>query len=69
MPEGFAHGFYVVSQEADYLYKTTDYYSPEHEKSIAWDDAHLDISWPLTAPPILSTKDAIAPTLKHAGFV
>lgn len=58
VPEGFAHGFYVVSDVADYLYKTTDYYSIEHERSVLWSDPELAIAWPLIEPPILSAKDA-----------
>jgi dTDP-4-dehydrorhamnose 3,5-epimerase len=58
VPVGFAHGFYVVSDEAEFLYKCTDYYHPESEVSILWDDEVLDISWPTNGiPPILSTKD------------
>jgi dTDP-4-dehydrorhamnose 3,5-epimerase len=57
VPEGFAHGFVVLSEFADFLYKTTDYYAPEHERSIRWNDPTLAIDWPLTAPPQLSAKD------------
>jgi dTDP-4-dehydrorhamnose 3,5-epimerase len=62
VPPGFAHGFYVVSESADFLYKCTDYYHPESEVSLAWDDAHLDIKWPLVngEAPELSAKDANA---------
>ncbi|RYY02244.1 MAG: dTDP-4-dehydrorhamnose 3,5-epimerase [Gammaproteobacteria bacterium] len=63
IPEGFANGFYVLSDSADYLYKTTNYYSPTHERTISWDDANLDIRWPLTGSPTLSPKDACAPAL------
>jgi dTDP-4-dehydrorhamnose 3,5-epimerase len=57
VPPGFAHGFLVVSEMADVLYKTTDYYAPDYERSIAWNDPELAIAWPLTADPILSAKD------------
>jgi dTDP-4-dehydrorhamnose 3,5-epimerase len=57
IPEGLAHGFLVLSETAEFLYKTTDYYAPEHEKCIAWDDPTLNIPWPLGAPPKLSAKD------------
>jgi len=57
IPEGFAHGFAVVSDSAEFLYKTTDYWAPEHERCILWNDATLDIKWPLEAEPILSDKD------------
>lgn len=56
----FTDGFYVVSDVLDLMYKTTKYYSPEHERSILWNDSTLSIDWPLIAPPILSSKDAIA---------
>ncbi|EAP95088.1 dTDP-4-dehydrorhamnose 3,5-epimerase [Vibrio splendidus] len=57
VPEGFAHGFYVTSDEAEFVYKCTDYYNPQAEISIAWDDDTLRIDWPLTSPPRLSDKD------------
>ncbi|MBT9316761.1 dTDP-4-dehydrorhamnose 3,5-epimerase [Leptothoe spongobia] len=58
VPPGFAHGFYVLSDSADVLYKTTDYYSPQHERSILWNDASLGIEWPLgNQEPVLSSKD------------
>lgn len=57
VPPGFAHGFLVLSESADFLYKTTDYYAPEHERCIAWDDPAIGIDWPLAAPPRLSDKD------------
>jgi dTDP-4-dehydrorhamnose 3,5-epimerase len=57
VPEGFGHGFVVLSEVAEFLYKTTDYYAPEHERCIRWDDPTLAIDWPLDAPPQLSAKD------------
>ena len=61
VPPGFAHGFVVLSDSADFLYKTSDYYAPEHERSIRWDDPAIGIQWPLAAhgidTPILSAKD------------
>lgn len=58
LPPGLAHGFLVLSDSADFLYKTTDYYCPEHERCIAWNDAELAIPWPLDGAPTLSAKDA-----------
>lgn len=58
VPEGFAHGFVVLSDTAEFLYKTTDYYAPEHERCILWDDHALAIDWPFTGAPTLSAKDA-----------
>ena len=58
IPPGFAHGFVVVSDYAEFLYNTTDYWAPEHERCIIWDDATLAIDWPLTETPVLSVKDA-----------
>lgn len=58
VPPGFAHGFYVLSETADVLYKTTDYYAPQHERSIVWNDSKLAIDWPLIGDrPLLSAKD------------
>jgi dTDP-4-dehydrorhamnose 3,5-epimerase len=70
VPPGFAHGFYVLSEWADLLYKTTDYYAPEWERTIRWDDPDLGIEWPLTAgePPILSAKDAQGTPLRAADL-
>lgn len=57
VPAGFAHGFYVQSESADFLYKTTDYYAPEHERSLAWNDPTVGVQWPLAGEPLLSAKD------------
>lgn len=57
IPEGFAHGFVVLSDTAEFLYKTTDYWFPEHERCILWDDSMLDIDWKMQTPPSLSAKD------------
>ena len=57
IPPGFAHGFLTLSDYAEFLYKTTDYYSPDHERCIRWDDPEIGILWPLTAAPLLSAKD------------
>lgn len=68
IPPGFAHGFYVLSGAADVLYKCTEYYAPEHERTLAWNDPDLGISWPLRggAAPILSAKDADGAALRAA---
>ncbi len=58
VPPGFAHGFLVLSDVAEFLYKTTDYWAPEHERCIQWNDPVLNIQWPTTANPIVSEKDA-----------
>ncbi|WP_227815750.1 dTDP-4-dehydrorhamnose 3,5-epimerase [Nitrogeniibacter aestuarii] len=66
VPPGFAHGFLVMSASADFLYKTTDYYAPEHERSILWNDPALGIEWPLNGEPMLSGKDKAGILLKDA---
>ena len=66
VPEGFAHGFYVLSEYAEFLYLATDFYAPEHERSIAWNDSDLNITWPLAGDPLLSEKDRNAPSFKDA---
>lgn len=68
IPPGFAHGFYVLSESADLLYKCTDYYAPAHDRTLRWDDPDLAITWPLLhgCPPILSAKDAAAPRFRDA---
>jgi dTDP-4-dehydrorhamnose 3,5-epimerase len=57
IPEGFAHGFAVLSDTAEFLYKTTAYYAPEHERCIAWNDPTIGIEWPVDGAPVLSAKD------------
>ena len=66
IPEGFAHGYLVLSDYADFLYKATDYYAPEHERCIRWNDPELNIDWPLSSLPILSDKDAQGASFKDA---
>ena len=67
IPEGFAHGFVVLSDEADVLYKTTEFYSPENERCIRWDDNDLDVEWPLSGKaPLVSAKDAAGISFKIA---
>lgn len=59
VPEGFAHGFYVTSPEAEFVYKCTDYYNPKAEVSIVWNDSSLNIDWPISFTPLLSVKDEL----------
>jgi dTDP-4-dehydrorhamnose 3,5-epimerase len=66
IPPGLAHGFLVLSDSADFLYKTTEYYAPQHERAILWNDPDLAIAWPLAGAPLLSAKDAVAPRLSAA---
>jgi dTDP-4-dehydrorhamnose 3,5-epimerase len=68
IPPGFAHGFYVLSEWAEVIYKVTDYYAPEHEKTLLWNDPEIGIEWPLIdgMPPILSDKDARGKPLSEA---
>ncbi len=68
VPAGFAHGFLVVSETAEVLYKTTDYYAPQHERSIIWNDPDIGIDWPAGITPILSAKDQAGQTLKTADL-
>lgn len=68
VPTGFAHGFCVTSAYAEVLYLTTDYYAPEHERSIAWNDPQLGIDWPLNGSPILSAKDTAAVPFAQADL-
>jgi len=66
MPPGMAHGFVVLSDFADFLYKATDYYAPEFERTILWNDRDLRIQWPLMGEPILSSKDAAGKSFREA---
>ena len=66
IPEGFAHGFLVLSDFAEFLYKTTDYWAPQYERTIIWNDPDLAIAWPLQNQPILSAKDAQGILFKEA---
>ncbi len=66
IPEGFAHGFVVLSETAEFLYKTTDYYAPEHERSLLWNDPELGIEWPFEEAPQLSAKDQAGKRLSDA---
>lgn len=66
IPAGFAHGFMVTSESAEFLYKTTDYYAPEFERSILWNDPAIGIQWPISEEPTLSGKDKAAALLKDA---
>ena len=66
IPEGFAHGFVVLSESAELLYKSTDYYAPTHERCIAWDDPSLAIEWPIDGAPTLSVKDTKGQLLSAA---
>jgi dTDP-4-dehydrorhamnose 3,5-epimerase len=71
IPPGFAHGFVVLSDSADFLYKTTDYYAPQFERALLWNDAEVAIEWPLAelrGPAVLSAKDAAAPKWNEAEF-
>jgi dTDP-4-dehydrorhamnose 3,5-epimerase len=65
VPPGFAHGFVVLSEAADFLYKTTDYWYPEHERTLLWNDPALGIEWPV-AQPVLAAKDAAGTLLRDA---
>ena len=74
LPPGLAHGFYVLSESADFVYKATDYYAPQFERTVLWNDSDLGIVWPLTGDPILSGKDAAGTSLHksevfEAGFL
>ncbi|MBE7523935.1 MAG: dTDP-4-dehydrorhamnose 3,5-epimerase [Burkholderiales bacterium] len=67
VPPGFAHGFCVVSESADFLYKTTDYWHPEHERTLLWSDPALGIDWPLDGPPTIAARDAAGAPLAAAA--
>jgi dTDP-4-dehydrorhamnose 3,5-epimerase len=67
IPAGFAHAFLVLTESADFLYKTTDYYAPEHERTIAWNDPDVAIAWPLEGDPVLSAKDMTGSRLRNAA--
>lgn len=66
VPPGFAHGFLVLSEVAEVLYKTTDYYAPQHERFILWNDPDIAIDWPLEGTPVLSAKDQAGKSLREA---
>jgi len=68
VPEGFGHGFLVLSEVAEFLYKTTDYWYPEHERCIRWDDSDLRVGWPVGgSPPVVSAKDAAGSPFRSAA--
>ena len=69
IPPGFAHGFIVLSESAEFLYKTTDYYAPEYERCIRWDDADLAVDWQYADEPLVSEKDAQGTSFKEADFL
>ncbi len=69
VPEGFAHGFYVTSEEAEFIYKCTDYYNPNSEISIKWDDPEIDIKWPIYDIPLLSVKDEQGVAISNAPIL
>ncbi len=66
VPEGFAHGFVVLSESAEFLYKTTDFYAPQHERCVLWNDPTLSINWPINQLPSLSAKDALGISFQEA---
>ena len=66
IPPGFAHGFLVLSEFAEFVYKTTDYYEPRHEKTLLWNDTQVGVQWPLVAPPVLSEKDVRGDAFRDA---
>jgi dTDP-4-dehydrorhamnose 3,5-epimerase len=68
MPPGFAHGFLVLSEYAEFLYKTTTYYAPEHDRTILWNDPQLAIAWPRDIEPLLSEKDRVGKLLQEADL-
>ncbi len=66
IPPGFAHGFVVLSEQAEFLYKTTDYWAPEYERCLAWNDPEIGIDWPISETPLLSAKDQLGKSLSEA---
>ena len=68
VPKGFAHGFYTLSETAEVLYKVTDFYSPEHERTLLWNDPDVAIAWPLSGEPILSQKDQMGMRLREIAL-
>ena len=66
IPPGFGHGFLVLSDTADFLYKTTAYYAPQWDRGVRWDDPEIGVEWPLDGPPTLSAKDQVQPRLRDA---
>tara|TARA_R110001592_G_scaffold363300_1_gene683451 strand:- start:33095 stop:33640 length:546 start_codon:yes stop_codon:yes gene_type:complete len=68
IPAGFAHGFFVLSENADLLYKTTNYYAPQHERCLAWNDTTIGIHWPISSKPILSEKDSQGELLANLEY-
>lgn len=70
VPPGFAHGFYVLSETAEFQYKCTQFYAPEHERTLRWDDPKIGIQWPLieNTPPLLSAKDAVGQDFQNADY-
>jgi dTDP-4-dehydrorhamnose 3,5-epimerase len=69
IPEGFAHGFLTLSETAQFVYKTTQYYAPQAERCIIWNDSHLGIEWPLTGEPVISPKDAQGESFSQATHI
>jgi dTDP-4-dehydrorhamnose 3,5-epimerase len=69
VPEGFAHGFYVTSAEAEFVYKCTDYYNPSAEHSLLWNDPQIGIDWPVSGEPVLSDKDRAATSLSQSKLL
>jgi len=68
IPEGFAHGFLVLSESADCIYRTTDFYAPEHERSVLWNDPDIGVRWPMTGEPVLAAKDRAGKLFKEADL-
>jgi dTDP-4-dehydrorhamnose 3,5-epimerase len=68
IPEGFAHGFLVLSDSADFLYETSDYYAPRHERCVLWNDPDIGVEWPLTGEPVLTDRDRAGRRLRDADI-